>query len=54
MKKNRFHASGERRCNIERRRIVYTAHIPERRTGRERRCPPMRSASAPSASHPED
>lgn len=46
MKTNRPRPSGERRSNIERRRIVYTAHIPERRSGRERR------ALSKGAAHP--
>lgn len=28
---------GERRASLERRRFVYTCHIPERRNGEERR-----------------
>ncbi|MBW1997512.1 MAG: hypothetical protein JRJ29_06040 [Deltaproteobacteria bacterium] len=38
-RKNPLHAFGivERRSMIERRRFSYHAHIPERRTGRDRR-----------------
>jgi hypothetical protein len=39
--KNRVHTSvprsGDRRSGIERRRFSYSAHIPERRSGQDRR-----------------
>jgi hypothetical protein len=53
MHTNRFHATGERRSNIERRRIVYTAHIPERRSGMERRGSRVKAAPARPASPPK-
>ncbi len=31
--------NGKRRIGIERRQFAYTKCVPERRTGRERRCP---------------
>ena len=35
--KHVFHDNGGRRLGIERRQFLYNGHIPERRSGKERR-----------------